>query len=214
MPAKTQPGRTHWRDELDHWSTPVFGNLLWVILSIPVVTMPLALVGLLAVMFRWFDGQYPNVFAVFFGTIRRTWLKCYAVAAIDIVIGGFVFLNLLIFQLMDMTDVLAFLSRSMTLFVAILLVLVNIYVWTLLAVWDAPLKRILRISVQLVFAQPLWSVIIAVAVISPLIFSTTMPAIVFMVATGAVMAYIACRGTWFVVTKYIPPHQFAWLELN
>lgn len=206
--------RTHWLDDLNRWSTPVMANLLWVVLSIPVLTIPLALVGLLAVMFRWMDERDAPLFTVFFGTIRRTWHKCYLVATLDLLLGGLVYFNLLMFQVMDMSDILAFLSRSVTFYFAVLLIIFNVYVWTLLAVWDKPLKHILKFSLQLLFAQPLWSIVIAIAVISPPIVSTIMPAAVWVTVTGAISAYIACRGTWFVVTKYTDPKDFMLLPLE
>jgi uncharacterized membrane protein YesL len=206
--------RTHWLDDFNRWSTPVLANLLWVVLSIPVVTIPLALVGLLAVMFRWMDERDTALFTVFFGTIRRNWRKSYLVALLDILLGSLVYFNLLVFQVMDMNNVLAFLSRSVTFYFAILLIIYNVYVWTLLAVWDKPLKHILKFSLQLLFTQPLWSILIAVAVITPPIVSTIMPTAVWVTLTGAVSAYIACRGTWFIVTKYISPQEFAWIPLE
>ena len=211
---KSQPVKRHWLDSVDHWSTPVMANFLWVLLSIPLVTMPLAAVGLLGVIFRWADGHNPQVFTVFVGTIRRTWLRCYLIVAADLLIGGLVFLNLLIFQLMDMGDIMAFLSRGVTLFVAIMLVLVNIYALSLVSVWDAPLKQIIKFSIQLVFAQPLWTLATGFGIAAVLVFSTIFPAGALVFVTGAVLAYIACRGTWFVVRKYIPRHEFTFIEVD
>ena len=212
---KSQPiKKEYWLDKADHWSTPIMANVLWVLLSIPVATIPLAVVGLLGVMFRWMDGYEPQVFSVFFSTIRRCWLRSYVVAGIDLAVGGLVFLNFLIFQLMDMTDMLAFLSRGTTLFVAILLLLGNIYALTLISVWDAPLKQILKFSIQLVFAQPLWTLAIAFCIIATVLFSLILPAAIFVTCTGAIVTYTACRGTWFVVRKYIPRQQFALIDIG
>ena len=46
------------------------------------------------------------------------------------------------------------------------------------------------------------------------IFSPMFSLTVWVTLTGAVSAYIACRGTWFVVTKYISPQEFAWIPLE
>ena len=109
----------------------------------------------------------------------------------------------------------AFVSRSVTLSVAILLVLVNIYLWALIAVWDAPFQRLLKLSIQLVFAQPLWTLGIGIgcAAICDLLdvsacrrFSSS--------CTGAVVAFIACRGMWFVVTKYVLPSEVPLIDLD
>jgi uncharacterized membrane protein YesL len=202
------------RDDLEIWSSPILANMLWIILSIPMITVPLAFVGLLATMFHWMDDRNTRVFTIFFGTIRRTWHKAYAVVLLDLLIGGFLYFNLLMFQVMDMTDVLAFLSRSLTFISGVVFLLVNIHLWVLIAIWDVPLKRILTFSVQLVFAQPHWSIATCVGFISTFIFATIMPSAVFIVCIGAIAAYIACRGTWFVVRKYIPEDQFEFITFR
>ncbi|MBI1259744.1 MAG: DUF624 domain-containing protein [Chloroflexi bacterium] len=205
--------RGNWLDRLDHWSTPVMANLLWSLLTILVVTFPLAVVGLLGVIFQWRTNRNPQVFSVFFGTIRRTWFKAYIAAALDLFVGGFVLLNLRIFEFIDGSEILIFVSRSVTLSVAILLVLLNIYLWTLIAVWDAPFKRLLKLSIQLVFAQPLWTLAIGIGCAAVVVASTFLPIAVIVVASAAVTAYIACTGMWFVVTKYMLPSEIPLLDV-
>lgn len=211
---RSQPMKGHWLDDLDRWSTPVIANLMSMAFMVLIIPLPLAVVGLLGVMYRWMQGYYSGLFTVFFGTIRRNWWKAYIVTVIDIFIGGLVYVNFTIFQMMGMGDVLAFLSRSVTLFVAILLVLFNLYVWTLLAVWDVPLKTILKVSVQLVFAQPIWTLVMGGAVICVLIASLILPLAVIIFATGATISYIMSRGTRFVIGKYVPAEQFTLLEFD
>ncbi|HEX2620724.1 MAG TPA: DUF624 domain-containing protein [Phototrophicaceae bacterium] len=214
MELESRLMQRHWRDELDHWTSPVLANLLWTLGSILVITMPLALVGLLGVMYRWTNGDDSPAFSVFFGTIRRTWLKAYLLVALDLLIGGLIYVNLLIFQLMDMTDVLAFISRSVTLFVAILLVLFNLYAWTLIAVWDQPLKPILRFALTLVFAQPLWTLVMAFGIGAALSLAYVLPGAAFITVIMALVGYIASRGTAFVVSKYIPLTQFKLIDVE
>jgi uncharacterized membrane protein YesL len=212
---RSRSGQGDWLDEANYWSTPIMANLLWVALSVPIVTLPLAVVGLLGVMFRWMVNDSTQVFSIFFITIRRTWLKCYVIALVDVAICGFLYMNLSIFQVMDMTNVLAFMSRSVTLFVAIVFLCVNVYVWTLLSVWDVPLKLVVKTSIQLVFAQPIWTVGIALAVVLPLVFSTTyVPRFVLITFIGALIGYFASKGTWFILRKYLSADQFKWIDLT
>jgi uncharacterized membrane protein YesL len=189
-------------------------NILWAFLSLLVLPIPLGIVGLMSVMFRWMDDRNPEPFATFFVTIRRTWLKSYLVALIDILVGGFLFANLTIIRQMESSNVMVFLSRGVTLFVAIVFILTNIYVWTLISIWDEPLKSILKFSVQLVFAQPLWSIVIGLSMVSALIFSMIFPVAIYIFCMGAIVAYIACKGTWFVVKKYISPQQFVLIDVS
>lgn len=206
--------KKNWLDGLDHWSTPVMANLLWALGSALVVTMPLALVGLLGVMFRWSTDRNPQAFSVFFGTIRRTWHKAYLLVGLDLALGVLVLLNLRIFEIMGGSAILLFISRGVTFAVAILLVLINIYLWTLIAIWDAPFQRLLKLSIQLVFAEPLWTIVIGIGCVVVLIFSTFLPIALFVTVTGAVVAFIACRGLWFVATKYVLPSEIPLIEMD
>jgi uncharacterized membrane protein YesL len=189
---------------LDEWLTPVMANLLWVALSIPLITLPMATAALFATMFYWTRGKRPEAFNVFLDTMRRCWLKSTLVALLDLIVGGLVVVNLSIFQMMDMTQALAFISRSVTLFIGVLLVLVNVYVWPLLAVWDVPLRRLLEFALQLVFAHPLWSLGIAAAALLRLVVaSVILPAAALLLGGVAFTAYVACKGAWFIAQQYL-----------
>jgi uncharacterized membrane protein YesL len=202
-----------WRDDLDTWASPVFANMLWVLLSIPVLTMPLALAGLLAVMFHWSDDRRTQVFSIFFGTIRRVWIKCYLLFALDLVVGGFIALNALVFTRMELTNVLALLSLSATLFTTVVFLAFNVPAWVLVSTWNAPLNKILPFCLRLVFAQPFWTIALGIAFVLPFMISLTLPVAVFIVLTGAVSACIACRGTTSLVKKYIPREEFNLLDV-
>ena len=202
---KSQSVNTGWLDQLDKWLTPVMANLLWVALSLPLITLPAATAALFATMFYWMYGKQPEMFSQFFVTMRRCWLRSSLVVVLDLLVCGLIVVNLLIFQMMDMTHVLAFLSRSATVFVGLLLVLVNVYVWPLLAVWDVPLRQILSFALQLVFAHPLWSIGVALATLVPPIIASVLllPAAVMLFGGVSCSAYIACWGTWQVARRYL-----------
>ncbi|MEQ8674863.1 MAG: DUF624 domain-containing protein [Aggregatilineales bacterium] len=204
--------KTGFRDDLEVWSSPVLANMLWIMLCLLVITIPLAFVGLLATMFHWMDDRNTRVFTIFFSAIRQTWQKAYAVALMDILIVSFLYFNLLIIQAMDSSDILVFLSRGVTLITLVIFLMVNVYIWVLVAIWDVPLKQILKFSIQLVFAQPIWSFVTCLGFIATFVFSTILPSAAFIICVGAIAAYVACRGTWFVVTKYVPADQFALIK--
>lgn len=202
------------RDEIHVWSGPILANMLWVLLSIFLITMPLALVGLIGFIYRWMTDRDTRVFAIFFGTIRQTWIKCYLLFALDIAVGALIYFNFLMFQIMDMTDVLAFLSRSLTVMVLAFLVLFNVHAWVLIAIWDAPFKHIMDFTLRLIFAQPIWSLLFSMAIIFFVVLTLNMPAMVLVMVTGAIAAYIASWGTQFLVRKYLTEEQFSIIEIR
>ncbi len=189
-------------------------NLLWALLTVMVITFPVALVGLFGVMFRWAIGKDPEIFSVFFSTIRRTWKKAYLAAVLDILVGGLVLFNFRIFTLMDASDLLVYVSRGATFSIALLLILINLYLWTLIAVWDAPFRRLLKLSIQLVFAQPLWTAAIFIGCLVVVIASIILPIAFVIAVSGAIIGYIAGRGTWIVVTKYVLPSEVPLIDLH
>ncbi|MGJ3237133.1 MAG: DUF624 domain-containing protein [Anaerolineae bacterium] len=206
--------RRHWRDEFDVWSSPILANLLWILVSIPLLTMPLALVGLLAVMFHWVDDRRTQVFSIFFNTIRQTWHKCYMLLALDLLVGGFLILNVLIFLEMDITQWLPRISLGATIFTLFIFLMANILAWVLIAVWDAPFKRIVTFAIRLVFVNPFWTVITGGCAILPFLFSLVLPAAVFVTVTGALAAAIAARGTHYLMRTYLPESQYTLLDVS
>src|SRR5258708_35686948 len=126
---------------LEKWASFVLANLLWSIFVIPVVTIPAATAGLFSVMSKRVRGQQHELFAEFFGSMRRLWLKATIVALVDLLLGGLLVVNLSIFPMMSANDVLGIISRSVTLFVGLLAVLVNLYVWSLMVMIEQPLRQ-------------------------------------------------------------------------
>jgi uncharacterized membrane protein YesL len=123
-------------------------------------------------------------------------------------------LNLMIFPHMDMSNPLAFLARSVTYFVCFVLLLVNLYVWSLLVVLDLPLKQLLETSVKLVFAYPVRSLGILVATAIPILISLLLPQGVFLFATLSACTLIATMGTWRVIRRHLPEGELAVLEAS
>lgn len=210
----SRPTKTRWMDGVDHWTTPILANMFFVLVSLPLITIPLALAGLMGIMVRWTQHKNPEVFTTFIRTIRRNWLKCYIVAGIDVLVCGLIYVNVTIFQMMGGGDAIGWLARGVTLFFAIALVVMNVFVWTLMPVWDKPLSVIIKSCFQLVFAQPIWSILTGIGVCLVLVVSLVMPPAFWLTCTAAIAGYVACRGTWFVLTKYVSPDDFSWLELE
>ena len=65
--------------------TVVLANLLWSVFAVLIVTLPAATAGLFAVLAPLVRGQDAEIFATFFGTMRRQWLKSTLIMAADVV---------------------------------------------------------------------------------------------------------------------------------
>lgn len=180
-------------------------NILWAILSLPVVTMPAATAGLFAFMSARARGKHPNFFHVFFEGMRLHWYKASLIALLDVLLGALIVFNTLILAQMDVNgDPLAFLARSVTLFTALALLLINIYAWHLLILMEQlTVRQIVSSSARLVLAYPLWSGSVLVAAFVPLLISLLLPQGIFVIATVSLVVWIICRGTWQIIRQHL-----------
>lgn len=195
-------------DFLDKAGTFVLANLLWVLLSIPVITVPLTTAGLFATMSRWVQGQPVEVFRDFFGGMRRHWRKASLMVLLDVLLGGFILVNLSIFQRMNPSQPLTVLSQSVTLFAAVTAIMVNLYLWPLMVTFEElPLRRLLDTALKLVFAHPLGSVALLFMGAAPLILSLMLPGAFFALATFSTMAFLVSWGAWRIIRRYAPEEQ-------
>ncbi|HEX6387627.1 MAG TPA: DUF624 domain-containing protein [Anaerolineae bacterium] len=184
-------------------STFVLANLLWAVSSMFVVTIPAATAGLFAVFVPWVRGQSVEPLAAFFGGIRQHWRRATAVALVDLAIGAFVMLNLLILRQMGMGQILAALSLSLTVLVAALALAVNVYAWPLLILQDLPVRNVLQNAFKLVLAHPGWTALVLATAVVPLLLSLFLPQAVFLTVSFSTSALITTWGAWRVIRRYI-----------
>src|SRR4051794_15322254 len=142
----------------DRVGTFILANLFWVLLSLPIITIPLATAGLFATLAPWGRGKPSEVFRNFFMGIHDHWRQAMLIGAIDLLLGSLIAINFSIFRLMNMSQPVAFLSQSITVFVGLVLVAVNLYIWPLLVTFDLAFRDLLTTAVKLVFAHPLASI--------------------------------------------------------
>lgn len=196
----------------DRAGTFILANLLWVLLSLPIITIPLATAGLFATLAPWGRGKPSEVFRDFFSGIREHWRQAMVIGVIDLLLGGLIALNLSIFRFMNMSQPVALLSQSITVFVALVLFTVNLYIWPMLVTFDLPLRNLLETAVKLVFAHPLASIGMLLVTLAILLGSTLLPAMFLLLATVSTCALFISWRVWRVVRGHIAEDERARLE--
>jgi uncharacterized membrane protein YesL len=176
-------------EQIDYWASFVMVNLLWVFCAIPLVTLPAATAGLFAVTARMSQGEAPNVFSTFFGAMRTHWKASTGIALLNIGVLLLIVVNLSIFPMMSGFNPMAVLSRSVTLFAALLLIMVNGYAWPLLVTRELALRPLLTMAFNMVFAYPLHSIGVMLALCLPLGISLFLPAAALVLITFSCAAY-------------------------
>jgi uncharacterized membrane protein YesL len=190
----------------------MLANLLWALASIPLITLPAATAGLFNVMSLWVRGKPPQLFEDFFGAMRRYWLTSTLVGLFDLLLGGLLVVNMFIFPLMDMSNPIALMSRSVTLFGALMLLLVNLYVWSLLVVLEMKPRQLFATALRLVFAHPLWSLGLLIAALVPIGIGIILPVIVLVFASASGSVFIVNWGAWRIIRQYLADEERLKLE--
>jgi uncharacterized membrane protein YesL len=191
-------------EQVDHWGTFILANLLWAIFSIPLITLPATTAALFAVMARKSRGESVEVFQMFFSAMKQYWRKAYVLVLLDALIGSVIVANLYIFSLMNHSDVFVYLSRGVTLCVAIITLLANLYAWSLLVTTDLNMYELIRSAVKLALAYPLWSCTVLIAALIPIGCSLLLPQFVFALFTASAVAFVVTWGTGRVICQYLP----------
>src|SRR5690349_4403507 len=112
---ESQPSSIDYSEVLDRISSFALANLFWVLLSLPIVTLPAATAGLFAATSPWVRGKNGELFHDFFEGMRQYWWKSTVIALIDLSVGALVVVNLSIFRMMNMSQPLTVISQGVTL---------------------------------------------------------------------------------------------------
>jgi len=186
----------------DKVGTFLFANFIWVALSITIIGIPFATVGITAMMSAWLQDRQPELFKVFGGAIRDHWRKALVIGILDLVVGGLIYINFSIFQIMEYDNIIAILSRTMTVCVLVILVAINIYVWSCIPLLNLTIRNHLKLSAILVLTYPFHSLGITLVVLLPILINLFLPVAFFLFVTVSMMAYLGMRGTWWMLNRH------------
>lgn len=193
-----------WMELAQTASTFVLLNMLWLFCSLLIITMPAATAALFATIAPWGRGQSPSEpLAKFFVAMKQYGLRATAVFLLNLLIAGAVILNLLILRQMGIGQIIATMALIVTVLVALVLVLANIYLWPLLVTLDSSLLDLLKNALKLAIAHPIWGVFVAGTAVIPLLVSLLLPQAFFIAITFAATALIIYAGAWRVIRRYL-----------
>lgn len=190
-------------DYADRYSNFALANLLWVVLALPLITLPAATAGLFATMSKWTRGTRPSVIPDFFSAMNRYWLKASVLALLDVLAVGFLLLNLSIIGTMDSGSPMTLISGGAVIFFGLLLALTNLYVWPLLVSTDLPLWQLIRTAYSLALAYPLQSVLMLALAVLPVAVCLLLPRAFLLFGAFSGATFIMTWGTWRVVDHHL-----------
>jgi uncharacterized membrane protein YesL len=198
-PIVTNPfSREDW---LDRVITLAAANMLWLMCSGPLVTLPAATAGLCATLAPWWQGENPELFQTFFPAMRRFWRQSSLIGLLDAALLGLAGLNLWILSRAD--SLLAWPLAGVSLFVGLTVLLVNLYFWMLLVTTELPFRPLITISIKLAFVHPLRSILGLIAGALPLALGFFwLPQIVVFLGIFSIAVLLASGVIWPVLLRY------------
>ena len=197
----------------DRITTIVLANVMWFVFAVPIITLPAATAGLFAVLAPLVRGRDAEIFATFFGTMRRQWLKSTVIAVADVLIGAVLVANFSILNLMDPPGVVFWMFRSIYLFLAIAALMANLYLWPLLVLFDPELRQMVMLAIKFAFNHALWSLFVVGLMLLPLVLAAFSPALFSAVIAVSASVLIANWGAWRIIRQYVAPEDLATLSV-
>ena len=179
-------------------------NLISAFLLMTVVGAPLGLLGMFAVMNEWVQGRQPEFFRVYLGALQSRWRAALLLGLVDLLGVLLIATNLSIYPAMALHDYLTILSLTMTLSAALILLMANLYAWSLLSLLRLPLRATIRLSLLLVLSQPWRSLAFTVGALLPLLASLFLPIAFALILTLSLSGYITARGVLWSLAAQFP----------
>ena len=179
-------------------------NLVSAFLLMTVVGAPLGLLGMFAVMNEWTQGRQPEFFRVYLGALQSRWRAALLLGLVDLLGVLLIATNLSIYPAMALHDYLTILSLTMTFSVALILLMANLYAWSLLSLLRLPLRATIRLSLLLVLSQPWRSLAFTVGALLPLLASLFLPIAFALILTLSLSGYITARGVLWSLAAQFP----------
>ena len=186
-------------DFIDGVSAVILANLLWLLLAAPIVTLPAATAGLFAAMAPWSRGQTSNLFADFFGGMRRHWRASTAVVVLDLGIAAIAYVD---FMVLTATDTFwAWPALIVVALVAEVGLMANLYLWPLLVTTEEmSLRALLSTAARLALGRPLWSFCLTIAALLPFALAWVQP-FMLLVMSFSVSALLINWGAGRVIRQ-------------
>jgi uncharacterized membrane protein YesL len=188
--------------KLDRISGFAIINLLWLISSAFIIILPAATVGLFAVMIDMVRGKNSEAFTRFFGAMRQYGIKASVIGLIDAVLLGLVVFNFNLIPQMGLPPTIQYPFLGIMLFVGLLVVMVNVYIWILLVTYDLTLKTLMDVSITLSIAHVRWTAWVLFLTIGVLSMGLVLPALVSVLILFSSGAYIMAWGAWHIIQDY------------
>ncbi len=176
-------------------------SLAWVIALILILPLPAVTAAILRLGVAASRGAIPNPLTDLASAIREGWRPATVTGAIVAGITGVLVLDLWVAG--SMPEPLGTVARAALATLAAWWLLLNLYLWPIVAATDTPVRLALRAAVVLSLVAAPRAIGTAVVMTMPLLVLPASPMVLALVAPGLVIGLWA-RMTWLVIRRYAP----------
>ena len=138
----------------------------------------------------------------FFGAIRQQGVKGSIIALLDALLLRLIVINMTLLPQMNLPAPLYYPFIAITLFISLLIVTSNLYIWTLLITYDLRVKTLIDISIKLNFRHFGWSLCLLGMTLATLMLGFVLPAAISVLVLFSSCTYLITWGAWRIIQQY------------
>lgn len=124
-------------------------NLVYFLISLPVITNGLANVGITHIVRSNVTEKHSFGLSDFFDTIKKNWKQALIVGILNIIITFLIIVGFLFF--IDLKGTFATIAFGMIIFVSLVFIIINFYIWTMMITFDFKLGTLYNNCFKFVF---------------------------------------------------------------
>ncbi|TWE01028.1 putative membrane protein YesL [Neobacillus bataviensis] len=177
-------------------------NLLWLIMSIPVITIFPATVSMYGVIRKWTMGKETNgVFRTFFLLFRECFLQSFGISVLWAALGFFIYID---FRILHLDGSLMHLILLGILWLLSLFFLsITVYLFPIMAHFDTNWKNVIKNSLSLAFTYPLSTILLIIIFLISLYLLYLLPLFIFILGSvTAYFSYTICHKLFLGMKNY------------
>jgi uncharacterized membrane protein YesL len=127
-------------------------NLLWIVFSLPVITVFPATVAMFGILKEWTNGSEPPLISTFFSIFKKNFLKSSFIGVIQIVCSIIFIVDFLI--IWNMEGNLKLILLPVLMLLGFIFISTSLYLYPLMAKYEMPLKLLVKKAFFLSAARP------------------------------------------------------------
>lgn len=181
-------------------------SLLWFVCCIPVITMGASTTALYSVMLKYVKNEEGYLTRSFFISLKQNFRQAVIIWICLFFPGLFLGVNLLVYTRSTDTGLLPMILTTVFFSVILVFVLINIYVYAVLAKFDNTVARtVINSAIMAIRHWPFSIGMLAIALIVPVIGCLYFPPLLFVAPAG--IAYVNSRFFTRIFELYLPADQ-------